>query len=133
MSQENVERARAAIDAYNREGPEAFFELLDPEVEWVTDRSDLGRSTFRGVDGVRKSFDELSEALSDLRFEVSELREAGDCVVGLGHLRGRFRATGIEGQLPFGLVLTIGANGKLVRYESFLDPRKALEAAGLPE
>jgi ketosteroid isomerase-like protein len=64
MSQENVERVRAAIDAYNREGPEAFFELLDPEVEWVTDRSDLGRSTFRGLHGVRKSFDELSEALS---------------------------------------------------------------------
>jgi ketosteroid isomerase-like protein len=133
MSQENVERARAAIDAYNQEGPEAFLELLDPEVEWVTDRGDLGRTTSRGLDGVRKSFEDLYEAIPGLQLEVSELREAGDCVIALGHLRGRFRATGIEGELPFGMVLTIGANGKLVRYESFLDPRKALEAAGLSE
>ena len=133
MSQENVERVRAAIDAYNREGPESFFELLDSEVEWVTDRNDLGLSTFRGLDGVRKSFEELSEALADLQIEVNELRDAGDRVVVLGHLHGRFRATGIEGQLPCGLVLTVGPHGKLVRYESYLDPRKALDAAGLSE
>ena len=133
MSQENVERVRAAIDGYNREGPESFFALLDPEVEWITDRSDLGRTTSHGLDGVRKSFEELYEAVPDLQFEINELRDAGERVIALGQLRGRFRATGIEGRHPIGLVLTVGASGKLVRYESFLDPLKALESVGLSE
>ena len=59
MSKQNVDRLRAALEAYNQEGPEAIIALLDPEVEWIADRSDMGRVTYRGRDGVRKSFEEL--------------------------------------------------------------------------
>jgi hypothetical protein len=51
MSQENVERLRTALEAYNQEGPEAIIALLDPHVEWIADRSDMGRVTYRGRDG----------------------------------------------------------------------------------
>jgi ketosteroid isomerase-like protein len=127
----NLERARAAFDAYNRDGPESFFDQLDPSIVWIADRSDTGRVTSRGIDGVKRSFEEQFEAVSDLRFDVGEMQEVGDRVVALGRLSGRFRATGIEGEIPFGIVLTIGPNGKLVRYESFRDPRQALQTVGL--
>ena len=44
MSQENVERLRTALEAYNRDGPEAIIALLAPNVEWIADRSDMGAS-----------------------------------------------------------------------------------------
>src|SRR5918911_802377 len=73
MSRENVQRLRSALDAYNREGPEAIIELLDPDVEWIADRSDMGRVTYRGVEGVRRSFEELYEGFDRLQMEVHEL------------------------------------------------------------
>ena len=66
MSKENVERLRTALEAYNRDGPEAIIALLDPDVEWIADRSDMGRVTYRGQEGVRKSFEELYEGFDRL-------------------------------------------------------------------
>lgn len=82
MSQENVERLRAALEAYNREGPEAIIALLAPDVEWVADRSDMGRVTYRGRDGVRKSFEELYEGFDRLAFEVARHRLYRGAVLG---------------------------------------------------
>jgi ketosteroid isomerase-like protein len=127
----NTERARAAFEAFNRDGSEALFDLLDPSIEWSADRGDTGRVTSYGIDAVKRSFAEQFEAVSNLQFEVAEMQEVGDRIVALGRLSGRFRATGIEGDIPFAMVLTIGPDGKLVRYESFRDTQEALETVGL--
>lgn len=127
----NIERARSAFDAFNRDGARTLLDVLDPSIVWIADRADAGRVTLHGVEAVRKSFEEQFEAVSNLRFEAGEMKEAGDRVVALGHLSGRFQATGIEGRVPFAIVLTIGPDGKLVRYESFRDPREALDTVGL--
>jgi ketosteroid isomerase-like protein len=131
MSQENVERVRTALDAYSCEGPEAIIALLDPDVEWIADRSDMGRVTYRGREGVRKSFEELYEGFEKLGFEVDELIDAGDKTIALGHMTGRGRSTGLDLKMPLVLVFTAGRDGKLVRYESFRDRQQALEAVGL--
>jgi uncharacterized protein len=133
MSQENVERLRAALEAYNREGPEAIIALLDPDVEWIADRSDMGRVAYRGRDGVRKSFAELYEGFDKLGFEVDRLIEAGDQVVALGLMTARGRTTGVEAQIPLAVVFTAGQDGQLIRYESFRSKQEALEAVGLAE
>jgi ketosteroid isomerase-like protein len=127
----NVERLRAALAAYNREGPERILELLDPDVVWIADRSDMGRVTYRGIDGVRRSFDELYEGFDELGFEVEEFHERGDRIVAVGHMYGRGRATGITARIPLGIVFTVGSDGKLTRYESFRDPQEALNAVGI--
>jgi ketosteroid isomerase-like protein len=133
MSQENVERLRTALEAYNREGPEAIISLLDPDVEWIADRSDMGRVTYRGRDGVRKAFEELNEGFDEMSFEVDELIDADDHIVALGLMIARGRSTGIEAKLPLALVFTAGHDGQLIRYESFRNRDEALEAVGLSE
>jgi hypothetical protein len=40
-----VERLRGALAAYNTEGPDAILELLDPDVEWIADRNEVGVPT----------------------------------------------------------------------------------------
>jgi ketosteroid isomerase-like protein len=133
MSQENVERLRAALGAYNREGPEAIIPLLAPDVEWIADRSDTGRVTYRGPEGVRKSFEELYEGFDRLAFEVDKLLDADNQIVDLGQMHARGRSTGIEAQIPLAVVFTADEEGRLVRYESFRNPDEALAAAGLSE
>jgi ketosteroid isomerase-like protein len=133
MSQENVERLRAAFDAYNREGPEAIIDLLDPDVEWIADRSDMGRVTYRGVEGVRRSFEELYEGFDKLGMEVDELIEAGDRILVIGQMTARGRSTQVEAKLPLAIVFTVGGDGHLIRYESFRNTHEALEAVGLSE
>ena len=133
MSRENVERLRTALEAYNLEGPEAIISLLDPDVEWIADRSDMGRVTYRGRDGVRKSFEELYEGFDKLGFEVEELIDADDHIVALGRMTARGRSTGVAAKLPLAVVFTAGRDGKLIRYESFRNRQEALEAVGLSE
>lgn len=57
--------------------------------------------------------------------------DAGDRVVAIGRMHGRGRTSEIRAEIPLGIVLTLGLDGKLVRYESFRQPAEALKAAGL--
>jgi ketosteroid isomerase-like protein len=133
MSQENVERLRSALAAYNTEGPDAILELLDPDVEWIADRSDMGRVTYHGREGVSKAFEELREGMDEVTFQIDELVDKGNQLVALGQTRGRGSFSGIQGGIPLGIVFTVGEDGKLIRYESFRNPQDALEAVGLSE
>jgi ketosteroid isomerase-like protein len=142
MAQENVERLKAALDAYNREGPEAIVDLLDPDVEWIADRSDMGRVTYRGVEGVRKSFEELYEGFDKVGMEVDELIEADDKLLVLGQLTARGRSTelpvvvqGVSNVVPtHGCALASGTAGAWVGlwvgHEYFSSSRLILSNSG---
>jgi ketosteroid isomerase-like protein len=105
MAKPNINRVQAALAAYNREGPEPILELLDPNVEWIADRSDMGRVSYRGIEAVRRSFDQLYEGFDELGFEADELHETGNLVVAIGRMSARGRSTGITASIPLGIVL----------------------------
>jgi ketosteroid isomerase-like protein len=131
MSQENVEIAKASIDAYNREDWDAFFKDLAPGFEM-----DLSRAVgpWRGVfgpDETRRFVGELAEHWESVRIEPQEFIEAGDLVVVPWAMHGRGR-DGIEvvGRATF--VLTI-RNGLIERNTMYQERQEALEAVGLSE
>jgi ketosteroid isomerase-like protein len=135
MSQENVELFKRAIDAYNRGDVDAFLEGLDPKVELHGALQTMfGREAtrYRGHDGVRQWVRDIDEALADTRLELPEIRDLGDRTVAIGQLGARGKASGAETESPFGIV-TEWKNGKATRVLCFLDPKEALEAAGLSE
>jgi ketosteroid isomerase-like protein len=128
MSQENVETFKRAIDAYNSRDIEAMVEEVDPEVEW---RPAWGEAAvYRGHEGVRKLFRELDDVLDELHLEYSETRDLGDRVVAIGRVRMRGRGSGAETESPLATVVDL-KNGKAIRVRTYLNPREALEAAGL--
>jgi ketosteroid isomerase-like protein len=63
---------------------------------------------------------------------LDEIRDAGDRFVALGHLAAGGRASGVELDVPLGVVGAV-RNGKVVYIRFFSDPAEALEAAGLSE
>jgi ketosteroid isomerase-like protein len=132
MSQENIEIALAAVDAWNRGDREAWIALWDEEAEFYPLRAQLEGESYRGHAGLERFLDEMAEDFEDVRFEIDEARDAGEQVVGIGRFRARGRASGVDLNVPLGVVQTV-QRGKIVYIRFFSEPAQALEAAGLRE
>jgi ketosteroid isomerase-like protein len=81
--QEDAERLRAAYEAFNEGGVEAFLERLAPQVQ-LRDREsspDRQGETLYGPEGIKQLFDSYMEAFAALRLEPQEFIDAGDHVV----------------------------------------------------
>ena len=135
MSEENVERFKRGIEAYNRQDADALIELMDAEVEWYPAiLVGLGgqAAVFRGHDGIRELLREIDQTLAEIHVEVSEIRDLGDRIFATGLLRTRGKTSGVETESPFGYIAHF-KNGKATEIRTYLDPKEALEAAGLSE
>ena len=135
MSEENVEAFKRGIAAWNRGDIDATLEVFDPEVEWrPTFQRLLGGDTavYRGRHGVREFLQDLDETWAELPIEITEIRDLGERIVAIGHLRGRGKQSGAELESSIGYVVEF-KNGKVIRMDDYLDHQEALEAAGLSE
>ena len=132
MSQENVEKARDFIAAYNRRDLDAAVESFDPEIEWVLPARQSSDSC-RGPAEVRRFWEGLDETFEELRLEPQEFVDAGDHVATRLRHHGRGRRSGLEiNEAMYHQVATFRA-GRMVRIEYFGEWSEALEAAGLSE
>jgi ketosteroid isomerase-like protein len=132
MSEENVEIALAAVEAWNRGNREAWMALWDEEAEFYPLRAQLEGEPYWGHDGMERFLAEVAEDWEEVSFEIDETRDAGEQVVGIGRFRARGRASGVDLNVPLG-VLTRMRRGKIVYTRLFSEPAEALEAAGLRE
>ena len=132
MSQENVEKARDFIAAYNRRDFDAAVESFDPEIEWVLPARQSSDSC-RGPAEIRRFWDGLDETFEELRLEPQEFVDAGDRVATRLRyfMRGKDSGAEVEGQLYHQLATF--RDGTIVRMEYFAEWSEALEAAGLAE
>ena len=87
MSEENVERARQVLDAFNRR--EVPLEFLHPEVEWIEDPRYPGAQTYRGREGVERSINGWWETWASLAMRVEGMVDADDLVVFWGTTEAR--------------------------------------------
>jgi ketosteroid isomerase-like protein len=132
VSEENVEIALAASDAWNRGDREALLALWDEEAEFYPLRAQLEGESYSGHDGLMRFPAEMTQDFEEVRFEIEETREAGEQVVGNGRFRARGRASGVDINVPLGVINTV-RRGKIVYLRFFSEPAEALEAAGLRE
>ena len=133
MSEENVEIVRRSLEATNRGDIEEVLTYIDPDGELHS--AIIGGAegnVYRGHDGYRRRYAETEATFEELRTDLTEFRELGDRVVGLGHIYARGRESGAELDSATGWVFTL-RNGKVLKAEGFLSPDKALQAVGLEE
>lgn len=130
MSQENVDKARDFISAYNRRDFDAAVESFDPEIDWVLPARQRSDSC-RGPDEVKRFWEGLDETFDEVRLEPQEFIDAGDQVATRlrYYVRGKGSGLEVEGLL-YHQVATFRA-GRIVRIEYFSEWPEALEAAGL--
>ena len=131
MSQENVELARELTTVLNEEGVEAVLPYIHPDFEFSTPpQISLEPETYRGHDGLRRYFDQWSDAADQVRVVTDELFDAGDAVVFSAQLTARGRATGIETALPMAGIWHV-RDGQAIGLDIFPTLDEAREAAGL--
>jgi ketosteroid isomerase-like protein len=133
MSQENVERARRAIDAFNGHDLDGVLAFIDPSIEFRSRIVELeGGGPYRGHDGIRKWWEDVFTVFPDFCTEIEELEDVGDRTLA----RVRAHTHGPQEDSPADQTqwhLTEWQEGKVVRWRVFLNEDEALEAAGLSE
>ena len=132
MSQENVELAYLAIDAFNRRDLDAFLALVDPHAEFTPRLGQVEGRSYRGLDGAREWWRDTFAIFPDFRIEILDVRDHGAFIIGLVHVRGH----GLDSGAPFDQTLWAAGEvrrGKAVWWQLFDSEADALEAAGLRE
>jgi ketosteroid isomerase-like protein len=133
VSRENVEIAKRNVEAFNRLDVDGFVECTTPDFEWFpVGATALERGSFLGREGVEKYFEELRDAWEEIRLVAQEFRDLGDCILFLGRLEGRGRASGAPVESPFGAVFNFRGS-QCSRIRAFPDHDEASRAASLPE
>ena len=132
MSQENVEVATQAIEAFNETDVNAFVLLTTPDFEWSPSMVAIEGTIFRGREGIRSYFRSLGGAWEKFHIHRDRFRTAEDLVVMLGRLEGRGVGSGVPVHSSLGMVFDF-RDGMISRIRGFLDHAEALEAAGLSE
>jgi hypothetical protein len=131
MSQENLELARRAADAFNRRDWDACVALVDPEIA-IESRLVAMEGAYHGHEGLRRWWDDFLGAFPDYKIEIEELRDLGD--VTLAHIRGWGHAAGSDLPLidPFWQPIR-WRDGRCVWWRNCATEAEALEAAGLAQ
>jgi ketosteroid isomerase-like protein len=126
MSQENVDKARNFIEAYNRRDFDAALKDFDPDIDWVLpDRqsSDSGR----GTAAVLRFFEDIEETFDDLWLEAQEYVDGGDTVATRLRHHGRSKS-GIELDTELYHQVATFQDGVIVRMEYLASWPEALDA-----
>ena len=136
MSKANVEIVKRGIDAFNRRDVEALADVVTPDFEWFPALPSTVEgerfSGYRGRDGIETYFDDVHSTWEGLRVLGNQLRDLGDSVLVLGRADGRGRGSGVEVDMPLGIIYDF-RDGKIARVRTYLDHGEALQAAGLAE
>jgi ketosteroid isomerase-like protein len=132
VSQENVEKTRDFIEAYNRRDFDAAVADFDPQIEWVLPPHQRSDSCV-GPDEVIRFWEGLDETFAELRLDPQEFVDAGDRVAVRLRYYGRGKGSGIEIETEMYHQVTTFRCGTMVRIEYVTSWPQALEAAGVAD
>jgi ketosteroid isomerase-like protein len=132
MSQENVEVATQAIEAFNGSDVDAFAVFTTPDFEWSPSMVAIEGTIFRGREGIERYFRSLNSSWEKFHIHRDRFHEAENLVVMLGRLEGRGMGSGVPVDAWLGMVFDF-RGGLISRIRGYLDHDEALRAAGLAE
>ena len=128
MSQEDVERVRSAVEAWNRRDADLWATYAAPEVEWMpAGPAAVEGTVYRGYEEVASGLESVWQTWDEVSFEESEVRDLGEAVLWLGRLKLRGATSGVELDQEFAVRFVL-RDRKLVTVQAFLGWQAALEA-----
>jgi ketosteroid isomerase-like protein len=129
MQEENVALFWEWVEALNRLDREWILDHVTEDVEFVPLRA-ATEGSFRGREGLGRFLKDTEESFDVFQGSISEVRTAGDRVVGIGTIRIRGRGSGIETDVPTAAVVTF-RDGLMTHFKDYGDRSAALAVAGL--
>ena len=132
MSQENVDKSREFIEAYNRREFDEALKDFHPEADWVLPAMQ-GFDSCKGPDQIKLFWDGLDETMEELRLDPQEYVDAGDRVAVRLRYYGRGKGSGAELDTEMYHQVATFDDGTIVRMEYFTSWDQALAAAASPQ
>ena len=131
MADGNLDTVRSAIGALKRGNIPGVLECLDADVELVPIRAAMEGTSYRGHDGFRQFYADITEDWDDYAPDAHEVRDIGaDRVLVVGKFHGRGKASGVEVETPAVWVCDL-RDAKIIAVRFYNDEQAALEALGL--
>jgi ketosteroid isomerase-like protein len=129
MSQENLEIMRSGIAAWNRRDAQLWLTYAAPEIEWVpAGPAAVEQDIYNGYDEVARGLAAVWDTWEVFEFGESEVRDLGDSVLWLGHVKMRGGTSHVQLDQEFALHSVV-REGKFIRVRAFLSWGEAIEAA----
>jgi ketosteroid isomerase-like protein len=133
MPQENVERHRCSVEAFNTRDVENFVAFCDPQIELHSTVTVPGGAVYYGHDGVRRWHRDLADGWGDeLRVEPEAYFEVGEHTITFHLLHGRGRESGADVVMP-AAHLCRWRDGLIVYFKGYADREDALRDLGVSE
>jgi ketosteroid isomerase-like protein len=125
------ELLRKLLDAFNREGVEATFEYLDPEIRWLAPPDWLEDRVYEGHEGIRRLSGFWTAQFDDYRVEPEEFIDLGEGrILALLYQRGRIRSSHDPIEQTVAWLVEI-RGGLITKVEIFFSFEEGRAAAGL--
>ena len=130
MSQENVDLARKGIEAWNQRDADLWLTYASPEIEWIpAGPAAVEQAVYCGYDDAARGLAAVWDTWEVFEFVEREMRDLGDSVLWLGHVKMRGGSSHVELDQEFALNSLV-RDGRLIRVKAFLSWQDALEEAG---
>jgi ketosteroid isomerase-like protein len=131
---DDVAVVKAVFAAFGERDLERVIDLIHPEMEFTPVTADLAGRTepYRGHEGVREYFRDVSLIWDDLRLHPREFREVGDSVLVTGRVTARSPSRIVDGSTGWVFRLRDGrvVYGRV--YASAGDAERAVTGDGAP-
>ncbi len=125
---ENLRLARTLMERWNAGDVERVVELYTEDATMIAGPDWPDQAEFHGHDGVRANIEQWQGVWDSSEIEAERVEAYGDRVVASGAWLTRGRASGVEGRMPFVILLTL-RGGKIATLEWFTDHTEAVAAA----
>ncbi|MEA2346885.1 MAG: SnoaL-like domain [Thermoleophilaceae bacterium] len=130
MSQENVELVRKTMEAFSAGDQDSVFDLATTDFTFDVSRTDLEGGVHTGRAAILEFLSNWVSTWEDHTVEPVEFIDAGgDHVVVVLHEQGRIKGIDTWVEHVRGVVYTV-CDGKVARYDEYMDRAQALEAVG---
>jgi ketosteroid isomerase-like protein len=127
----NSELLLAGYDAWNHDAPDAWIELLHPEVEIHTSGvfPDLA-PVYRGHESASRFWRQMHEPWERFRIDVEHVEDEADGAVAAIRFRAKGVDSGVEVDMRFGMAIKVkdGLAIALLNRRSIEEARQALHA-----
>jgi ketosteroid isomerase-like protein len=130
VSEENVERVQAAIDAYLRGDEATMLGLIAPDVVVTQFPDQLDVRDYHGHAGVAQVMSDWLSAWEDWSIEILTTKEIGELVFVTARQSGRGRGSGAPMDAGVVFVFTVH-QAKIARWQMFRSEQEAFAAMGV--
>jgi ketosteroid isomerase-like protein len=135
MSDQNIQNALRAIEAWNRQDLPTFLEAWDDDAEWrpaFPEGTEGSGGVFRGHGEIARAWRNVREAWTEYGVKAEDARMVGESLLVLGRIHARGAKSGVEIDSEWSAVLQF-RGGRVISAWDWLDHAHALKAVGLQE